>query len=177
MRLLVTGGSQGARALNSLVPAAVSMLPADQRPEVIHQTGIGWQQETSEVYARQGVLAEVTEFIDDMAGAYGWADLVICRAGALTVSELAASGIASVLVPFPHAVDDHQTRNAEFLVEAGAAEIMPESECTAESLAAVLGRLLSDREALLSRACAAHSVAIPDSARRVAALCREFIPA
>jgi UDP-N-acetylglucosamine--N-acetylmuramyl-(pentapeptide) pyrophosphoryl-undecaprenol N-acetylglucosamine transferase len=176
-RLLVTGGSQGARALNRLVPAAVSLMPADQRPLVIHQAGNGWRDETSEAYLRNSVKAEVKEFIDDMAGAYGWADLVICRAGALTVSELAASGVASVLVPFPHAVDDHQTRNAEFLVEAGAAEMMPEAECTAESLAAGLGRLLNDREVLLSMARAAHSVAIPDSARRVAALCREFMPA
>jgi len=175
--LLVTGGSQGARALNRLVPAAVSLLPADQRPLVIHQAGSGWRDETSDAYLRNGVKAEVKEFIDDMAGAYGWADLVICRAGALTVSELAASGVASVLVPFPHAVDDHQTRNAEFLVEAGAAEMMPEAECTAESLAAGLGRLLNDREVLLNMASAAHSVAIPDSARRVAALCREFMPA
>jgi UDP-N-acetylglucosamine--N-acetylmuramyl-(pentapeptide) pyrophosphoryl-undecaprenol N-acetylglucosamine transferase len=177
MRLLVTGGSQGARALNRLVPAAVSLLPADQQPEVIHQAGKGWQEETREAYLQNGVKAEVKEFIDDMAGAYGWADLVICRAGALTVSELAASGIASVLVPFPHAVDDHQTRNAEFLVEVGAAEMMPEAECTAESLATGLGRLLNDREGLLSMASAARSVAIPDSARRVAELCKEFIPA
>jgi UDP-N-acetylglucosamine--N-acetylmuramyl-(pentapeptide) pyrophosphoryl-undecaprenol N-acetylglucosamine transferase len=177
MRLLVTGGSQGARSLNRLVPAAVSLLAADQRPEVLHQVGKGWQKETREAYLQSGVKAEVKEFIDDMAAAYGWADLVICRAGALTVSELATSGVASVLVPFPHAVDNHQTKNAEFLVEAGAAELMPEADCTPESLAASLCRLLEDRSGLLNMASAARSVAIPDSARRVAALCREFIPA
>lgn len=176
IRLLVTGGSQGARALNRVIPEAVSQLPDDQRPEVIHQAGKGWQEETSEAYSRNGVEAEVKEFIDDMAGAYGWADLVICRAGALTISELATSGVASVLVPFPHAVDDHQTRNAEFLVEAGAAELMPESECTPGALAARLGCLFDDRAGLLSMASAARSVAVPDSARRVAALCMEFMP-
>jgi UDP-N-acetylglucosamine--N-acetylmuramyl-(pentapeptide) pyrophosphoryl-undecaprenol N-acetylglucosamine transferase len=177
MRLLVTGGSQGALALNRLVPAAVALLPADDRPEVIHQAGRSRREETEEAYLQNGMNADVKEFIDDMAGAYGWADLVICRAGALTVSELAASGIASVLVPYPHAVDDHQTRNAEFLVEAGAAELMPEAECTAEALAAVLSRLLSGREGLLGMARAARSVAIPDSARRVAELCKGFMPA
>ena len=101
----------------------------------------------------------------------------MCRSGALTVSELAASGVASVLVPFPHAVDDHQSRNAEFLVEAGAAEILPEEGCSAEILSASLRRLLGDRSRLLGMASAARSVAIPDSADRVAALCREFLPA
>ena len=177
MRLLVTGGSQGARTLNRLVPAAVSLLPPDCRPEVFHQAGKGWQDEASKMYHEAGVVARVSEFIDDMAAAYGWADLVVCRSGALTVSELAASGAASILVPFPHAVDDHQSRNAEFLVEAGAAEIMQEADCSAEILAASLHRLLGDRKVLLGMASAARSVAIPDSAERVAALCREFLPA
>jgi UDP-N-acetylglucosamine--N-acetylmuramyl-(pentapeptide) pyrophosphoryl-undecaprenol N-acetylglucosamine transferase len=177
MRLLITGGSQGARALNRLLPAALSLLPVDQQPEVIHQAGKGWQDETREAYRKGGVQADVKEFIDDMAGAYGWADLVVCRSGALTVSELAASGVASVLVPFPHAVDDHQSRNAEFLVEAGAAEMMPEADCTPGSIATRLGRLLNDRPGLLNMANAARSVAIPDSAEQVASLCREFLPA
>jgi len=177
MRLLVTGGSQGARSLNRLVPAAVSLLPKEWRPEVIHQAGKGWMEETGTIYREAGVEAEVSEFIDDMAAAYGWADLVVCRSGALTVSELAASGVASVLVPFPHAVDDHQSRNAEFLAEAGAAEILPEEGCSAEVLSASLRRLLGDRSHLLGMASAARSVAVPDSADRVAALCREFLPA
>jgi len=117
----------------------------------------------------------VTEFIDDMAGAYGWADLVICRAGALTVSEVAAAGVAAVFVPFPHAVDDHQTRNAEFLVEAGAARLLPESACDPVALARLLEDLLTDRAGLLQMARSAHSVAVPDSAARVAGVCREFV--
>jgi len=173
--LLITGGSQGARALNRVLPAAVALMPPDQRPRILHQAGKGWREETVEAYQKAGIEAEVTEFIDDMAVAYGWADLVVCRAGALTVSELAAAGLASVLVPFPHAVDDHQTMNAEFLVEAGAAELLPEGECSAEALAGVFRRLLADREQLVTMAKAARSVAVPDSADRVAALCREFM--
>lgn len=174
VRLLITGGSQGARALNRVVPAALELIPAAQRPVVIHQAGKGWQAETSEAYAKAGVECEVTEFIDDMAGAYGWADLVVCRAGALTVSELAAAGLASVLVPFPHAVDDHQTMNARFLVEVGAAELLPESGCSPEALATLFTSLLGDRSRLVSMASAARSVAIPDAAERVANLCREL---
>jgi UDP-N-acetylglucosamine--N-acetylmuramyl-(pentapeptide) pyrophosphoryl-undecaprenol N-acetylglucosamine transferase len=120
-----------------------------------------------------GIDAEVSAFIDDMADAYAWADLVVCRSGALTVSELAAAGLGGVLVPFPHAVDDHQTRNAEFLVEAGAAEILAESELTPEALARCLQRLLNDREVMTAMAVAARGVAVPDSAERVARLCLE----
>lgn len=177
MRLLVTGGSQGARTLNACVPAAISLLPPGVQPEVLHQAGKVGLNDISAAYQQAGVNATVSEFIDDMAAAYGWADLVVCRSGALTVSELAAAGIASILVPFPHAVDDHQSRNAEFLTEAGAAEMMPESECSTEKLAASLGRLLGDRAGLVRMACAARAVSIPDSAERVAALCSEFQPA
>jgi UDP-N-acetylglucosamine--N-acetylmuramyl-(pentapeptide) pyrophosphoryl-undecaprenol N-acetylglucosamine transferase len=176
-RLLITGGSQGARFLNHLIPSALALLPPGERPEVRHQAGKGGQEETGKQYREAGVEAEVCEFIDDMAGAYGWADLVVCRAGALTVSELAAAGVAAVLVPFPFAVDDHQSRNAGFLVEAGAAEMMPEADCDAQSMAAVLGRLLGNRDELMRMACAARSVSVPDSADRVAALCMEFMPA
>ena len=109
------------------------MLPSDARPEVRHQAGRGWHDETSDYYRKAGVAAEVSEFIDDMADAYSWADLVVCRSGALTVSELAAVGVAAVLVPFPHAVDDHQSRNAEFLVEAGAANMISEVDSAPES--------------------------------------------
>ena len=109
-----------------------------------------------------------------MAGAYGWADVVICRAGALTVSELAAAGVAAILVPFPYAVDDHQTRNAEFLVEAGAAVLIPENGIEARFLTAVLEPLMADREKLLSMAEKARAVSVPDSAERVARLCLEY---
>jgi UDP-N-acetylglucosamine--N-acetylmuramyl-(pentapeptide) pyrophosphoryl-undecaprenol N-acetylglucosamine transferase len=176
VRLLVTGGSQGARALNRAVPAAIALLSAADRPEILHQSGKNWDEETAEIYRQAGVEVEVCEFIEDMAAAYAWADLVVCRSGALTVSEIAAAGIAAVLVPFPHAVDDHQSRNAEFLVDAGAAELLPEAECDAERLATILGRLLANRAVLAEMASAARAVAVPDSARRVAALCREFMP-
>lgn len=172
-RLLVTGGSQGAQALNRAVPRALALLSPDERPVVRHQSGVRDESATARAYREYGIEAEVNAFIDDMAGAYGWADLVVCRAGALTVSELAAAGVGSVLVPYPHAVDDHQTRNAEFLSEAGAAEIIPEARFTAESLAQVLRRLLGDREAMLKMAMAARAVAVPDSAERVARLCLE----
>jgi UDP-N-acetylglucosamine--N-acetylmuramyl-(pentapeptide) pyrophosphoryl-undecaprenol N-acetylglucosamine transferase len=174
LRLLVTGGSQGARFLNRLLPAALELMQTGERPEVRHQAGRGWIDETRGYYRKAGVEAEVSEFIDDMAGAYSWADLVVCRSGALTVSELAAVGVAAILVPFPHAVDDHQSRNAEFLVEAGAANMMPEVDCGPESMAAVLASLLGNRDELTKMACAARSVSVPDSAERVAALCMEF---
>ena len=174
VRVLVTGGSQGARALNRLLPEALSLLPSGLAYEARHQAGKGWKDETVEAYRLAGVTAQVTEFIDDMAGAYGWADVVICRSGALTVSELAAAGVAAVLVPFPYAVDDHQTRNAEFLVEAGAAILMPEAGLDAQSMAAALESLMADREKLLSMAEKARAVSVPDSADRVARLCLEY---
>jgi UDP-N-acetylglucosamine--N-acetylmuramyl-(pentapeptide) pyrophosphoryl-undecaprenol N-acetylglucosamine transferase len=177
VRVLVTGGSQGARALNRLAPEALSLLPAGLAFETRHQAGKGWKEETVAAYRKAAVDAEVTEFIDDMAGAYGWADVVVCRSGALTVSELAAAGVAAVLVPFPHAVDDHQTRNAEFLVEAGAAILKPEAGTDAHSLAATLLSLMASREKLLSMAEKGRSLAVPDSADRVARLCLEYLAA
>ncbi len=177
IRLLVTGGSQGAHFLNQVIPSALALLPLGDRPEVRHQAGKGRQEETSQQYRELGLEAGVFEFIDDMAGAYGWADLVVCRSGASTVSELAVAGVAAVLVPYPFAVDDHQSRNAEFLVEAGAAEMMPEAGCNAETLAAVLSRLFASRDERLKMACAARAVSVPDSADRVAALCMELISA
>lgn len=177
LRILVTGGSQGARALNLLVPEALSMLPSDFTVEVRHQAGKGRAEETSKAYGDIKAGVDVTEFIVDMAAAFEWADLVICRSGALTVSELAAAGVASVLVPFPYAVDDHQTRNAEYLVEAGAAVLMPESETNAQSLAAVLEELLNNRKKLLEMANRARGVSVPDSAERVANLCMEYLAA
>jgi UDP-N-acetylglucosamine--N-acetylmuramyl-(pentapeptide) pyrophosphoryl-undecaprenol N-acetylglucosamine transferase len=177
VRVLVTGGSQGARALNHLVPEALSLLPAELALEARHQAGKGWKEETVEAYRKSGIDADVTEFIDDMAGAYGWADVVVCRSGALTVSELAAAGVAAVLVPFPHAVDDHQTRNAEFLVEAGAAVLLPEAGIDSQALAGVLENLVGNREKRLSMAAKAREVSVPDSADRVALLCLEYLPA
>ena len=120
--------------------------------------------------------ATVTDFIEDMASAYAWADVVVCRAGALTVSEVAAAGVAALFIPFPHAVDDHQTRNAEFLVENDAALLMQESQTDARKLANVLSPLAGDRARLAGMAERGRAVAVPDSANRVAALCREYLP-
>jgi UDP-N-acetylglucosamine--N-acetylmuramyl-(pentapeptide) pyrophosphoryl-undecaprenol N-acetylglucosamine transferase len=175
IRLLVTGGSQGSRALNALVPAALSLGPAGRQIDVRHQCGRGWLEETTAAYRAAGLGAEVSEFIDDMAAAYGWADAVVCRAGALTVSEVAAVGLAALFVPYPHAVDDHQTRNAEYLVERGAALLLSETGLSAEQLATGLDDLLADRNRLIDMAQRARAAAVPDSAARVAQICQEFI--
>ncbi len=173
-RLLVTGGSQGAASLNRLVPAALARLQPDQRPEVLHQAGRKGVESTSEAYKQAGVEAEVVEFIEDMATAYGAADLVVCRSGALTISELAVVGIGAILVPFPHAVDDHQTRNAEVLEKAGAAVIFQEQGLEAEALAAALSRVLSSRPEILAMAQAARRVGVRDAALQLASVCLDF---
>ena len=171
-RLLVFGGSQGAARLNAVLPAALAELPAGLRPEVLHQTGRTGFDETAAAYRSRGIDADVRPFIDDMAGAYGWADLAVCRSGALTVAELAAAGVPSVLVPFPAAVDDHQTRNAEYVVRAGAAVLMPESQLTPVSLAATLRELLeAGRPSLAGMAAAARGTAITDADERLADAC------
>lgn len=172
-RLLVLGGSLGAAALNTTVPQALALLAPGERPLVRHQCGRGHDETTAQAYAAAGVEAQVAPFLDDMAAAYGWADLVLCRAGALTVAELAAAGLASVLVPYPHAVDDHQTGNARFLADRDAALLLPQAELDARRLAAELGRLLADRERLLAMALAARACARPDAAARVAEICLE----
>jgi UDP-N-acetylglucosamine--N-acetylmuramyl-(pentapeptide) pyrophosphoryl-undecaprenol N-acetylglucosamine transferase len=172
VRLLVFGGSQGAARLNAVVPAALAELPAALRPEVIHQTGRNGHDETVAAYQSRGIEADVRPFIDDMAGAYGWADFAVCRSGALTVAELAAAGVPAVLVPFPAAVDDHQTRNAEHVVRAGAAVLLPERELTPVSLAATLRELLeAGRPRLAKMAAAARGTAIIDADERLADAC------
>ena len=171
-RLLVFGGSQGAARLNAVVPAALAELPAALRPEVLHQTGQHGFEETVAAYRTRGIEADVRPFIDDMAGAYGWADLAVCRAGALTIAELAAAGVPAVLVPFPAAVDDHQTRNAEHVVRGGAAVLLPESQLTPVSLAAALrGLLEAGRPRLAGMAAAARGMAITDADQRLADAC------
>lgn len=172
-RLLVLGGSLGARALNLVLPRALAQLDPSQRPTVIHQCGSRGLDEARQAYADAGVDAEVVAFIDDMARTYGWADLAVCRAGALTLAELAAAGLGALLVPFPHAVDDHQTRNGRVLVAAGAAELIQESELNVEILAQRLESLLGDRERLLSMAQAARTLAKPDAAQVIADACTE----
>jgi UDP-N-acetylglucosamine--N-acetylmuramyl-(pentapeptide) pyrophosphoryl-undecaprenol N-acetylglucosamine transferase len=172
LRLLVVGGSLGAKALNEILPEALAQLPAVERPQVRHQTGRAQEAAVREHYARLGVAAECSDFIVDMAAAYGWADLVLCRAGALTVSELAAAGLPSVLVPFPHAVDDHQTANARFLTSAGAAMLVPQAELTPERLAEL--RKLT-RGLLLEMAEKARALAKPGAAARAADICEELL--
>ncbi len=176
-RLLVLGGSQGARALNEILPQALALLDPEQRPEVRHQTGRGKAEMTAAAYEQADLAATVVPFIADMAEAYGWADLVVCRAGALTISELAAAGVASVLVPFPFAVDDHQTRNADFLTASGAARLLPEAEMSVQGLAQLLRELLTDRETLLTMAAAARGCAQDGAAARVADICEEVMGA
>ena len=170
-RLLVLGGSQGARVLNETLPLTVARLDASTRPEVWHQTGVRDVETVAAAYREQGIEARVTAFIDDMAEAYAWADLAVCRAGALTVAELTAAGLGAVLVPFAAAVDDHQTRNAGFLTQSGAAERMPQDKFSVETLVPRLQRLLADRNRLLSMAMRARTLARNDAAERVADVC------
>ena len=171
--LLVLGGSLGARALNMAVPQALASMPADRRPEVLHQCGNRGIDEARKAYADAGVEAHIVPFIEDMAGTYAWADLTVCRAGALTLAELTASGLGAVLVPFPHAVDDHQTRNAEALVAAGAAELIQERDLNTNDLAQRLTTLLGDRAKLLAMADAARTLAKPNAAADIARACVE----
>lgn len=173
LHLLVLGGSQGAQALNEAVPAALARLDGELRPTVRHQAGPAQLQAAVAAYQASGTEAEVLPFIDDMAGAYGWADLVICRAGALTVAELCAAGVPAVLIPYPHAADDHQTANARHLVAQDAGVLFPQEHLTADRLAAVLKELLGDREHLLTMARNARDMGRPDAAERVALLCLE----
>jgi UDP-N-acetylglucosamine--N-acetylmuramyl-(pentapeptide) pyrophosphoryl-undecaprenol N-acetylglucosamine transferase len=169
--VLVVGGSLGARALNETLPAALALIPEGERPVVVHQSGEKHLPQLQSLYASAGVKANCVAFINDMAGAYEWADLVICRAGALTVAELAAAGVASLLVPFPHAVDDHQTSNARFLSSAGAAILLPQDQLTPERLAEI--RNLS-RSQLTQMAEKARELARPDATAAVAQACAEL---
>jgi len=169
LRLLVVGGSLGAQALNDTVPRALALLAPAERPVVTHQSGTAHRAALEANYRQAGVEATLVDFIDDMAGAYAGADLVVCRAGAMTVSELAAAGVASVLVPYPHAVDDHQTGNARFLSERGAALLLPQAELDPQRLADLLRGLT--REHLLAMAQRAREAARPDASARVADVC------
>jgi UDP-N-acetylglucosamine--N-acetylmuramyl-(pentapeptide) pyrophosphoryl-undecaprenol N-acetylglucosamine transferase len=172
LRVLIIGGSQGAARLNAVVPAALATLDAELRPQVLHQAGERHIEQAKEFYAKYNVQADVRAFIDDMAQAYSWADLVICRSGALTVSELAAAGLPALFVPFAAAVDDHQTRNARFLVDAHAAVLIAESELTPLRMAEELRRLLgAGRAALAAMAERARALAISDADVKLADAC------
>ena len=173
LRVLVLGGSQGALALNRAVPAALALLDADVRPIVRHQCGERTLDIAADAYAEHGVDAELLPFIEDMAGAYGWADLVICRAGALTVAELCAVGVPALFVPYPGAVDDHQTANARPMADAGAAVIIPEPELTPNYLAELLRDWLQSRARLQERAAKARALSVPESLNRITEICLE----
>jgi UDP-N-acetylglucosamine--N-acetylmuramyl-(pentapeptide) pyrophosphoryl-undecaprenol N-acetylglucosamine transferase len=146
----------------------------DARPEVLHQTGAANLEPTREAYRHHGVEARVEAFIDDMADAYGWADLVICRAGAMTVFELAAAGVGSILVPYPYAVDDHQSANADYLASKGAALVRQQRELSSEWLADTISRLMQQRDTLLNMAVAARQLAKPEAANQVADRCMQL---
>lgn len=166
LRILVVGGSLGAQAINRAVPAALARIPAVERPFVFHQAGERHIEALRDAYDEAGVSASCVPFIRDMATQYAMADLVICRAGALTVAELAVAGVGALLIPFPYAVDDHQTANARLLVDAGAARLLPEHELTPQGLATLLESLTRDQ--LARMAVAAQSVAKPDATTSVA---------
>jgi UDP-N-acetylglucosamine--N-acetylmuramyl-(pentapeptide) pyrophosphoryl-undecaprenol N-acetylglucosamine transferase len=167
----VLGGSQGAQRLNALLPQALAQLAPGHRPLVRHQTGPKGLESARAAYAELDVEAELAPFIEDMAGAYAWADLAICRAGALTIAELQAAGLGALLVPFPAAVDDHQTRNAAGLVASGAARVVQERDLDAPRLGAEIATLTADRARLLAMAEAARAGAVTDAAERLADLC------
>ncbi|WP_250065215.1 undecaprenyldiphospho-muramoylpentapeptide beta-N-acetylglucosaminyltransferase [Stenotrophomonas sp. CPCC 101365] len=168
MRLLVLGGSQGARVLNNAVPQALAALRGSAAIEVWHQCGEKLHGEAQQAYREAGVDGRVDAFIQDMAAAYAWADLVVCRSGASTLAELCAVGIGSVLVPFAAAVDDHQTRNADYLVERGAAERLPQDDALAGNLERALRALAADPARRLQMAGAARALAKADAAERIA---------
>ncbi|HEY0907034.1 MAG TPA: undecaprenyldiphospho-muramoylpentapeptide beta-N-acetylglucosaminyltransferase [Methylophilus sp.] len=172
LRVLVVGGSLGAVALNTLLPKAFAQLPLNARPQIIHQSGEKQIEALKKAYADAGVAADCRAFIHDMAEVYAWADLVICRAGALTVAELANVGAASILVPFPFAVDDHQTTNAAYLAQAGAAQLIQQRDLDIAQLAALLQTL--DRATCLQMAQKARALARPQATRQVAAVCQQL---
>jgi UDP-N-acetylglucosamine--N-acetylmuramyl-(pentapeptide) pyrophosphoryl-undecaprenol N-acetylglucosamine transferase len=172
LRVLVVGGSLGAAALNERVPQALALLSPGERPHVVHQSGAKHLETLRAAYTAAGVAADLRPFIEDMAQAYADADVAICRAGAITVAELAAVGVASILVPFPFAVDDHQTTNARYLADAGAAILIQQRDLTAEELAETLRGLTRDR--LLDMAEKARALGKPEATRAVAEACMEL---
>lgn len=173
VHLLVLGGSLGARALNRALPAALAELPAADRPRVRHQCGADHLDDARAAYRAAEVEAEVVPFIDDMAAAYRWADFAVCRAGALTVAELAAAGLPAILVPFPHAIDDHQYHNGRWLAAGGAAVLIREAELAPARLAAAIAELNGDPARRAAMAACARALALPAAASAVAAVCLE----
>ena len=177
VRVLVVGGSLGARFLNQTVPQAIASLAVSERPIIRHQAGPKLLQEAIESYRESGVEADISAYIEDMAAAYQWADLVVCRAGAMTVSELSIVGVASMLVPFPFAIDDHQTANAQWLVDADASLIYQQSENSIDEFTRRLVSLVRDKKRLAQMARNARACGLRDSAQRILAICEQLISA
>lgn len=171
LRMLVVGGSLGAHALNEVIPQALAKLPPEHRPQVVHQSGVKHIEVLKSNYEKVGVAVDARAFIDDMASMYAWADFVICRSGALTVAEVSAVGLAALMVPFPFAVDDHQTTNAAYLADAGAAVLIQQKELSVEKLAEILSEL--NREQCLAMAKKARALGKPEATANVAAICKE----
>ena len=173
LKLLVLGGSLGATALNTLVPAAISLLEEKWRPDVWHQVGKRHLSDARQVYQQENLVARVDDFIEDMSEAYGWADLVICRAGALTVSEITSVGIAAIFIPYPYAIDDHQTKNAEWVANNDAGFLFQQSELTKETLSTLIKKLTDNRQQLTDMAIKSRRLSIANSANHVAEQCLE----
>ena len=173
VNLLVLGGSRGALAINKILPEALALIDPELRPQVMHQTGKLHCEMTSDLYKAAGVEAQVVPFIEQMEEAYGWADFAICRAGALTVAELTCAGLGSILIPFPHAIDDHQTVNGKLLVEQGSALMIQQKELSATMLAEEITKLCNSRGQLLDMAMRARQLSKTGAASRVAEVCME----
>ena len=172
LRLLVLGGSLGASVLNEMVPKGIRLIGKDRRPLIVHQSGEEHLKELKKNYAAAGVSANCVAFIDNIADAYAWADLVLCRAGALSIAELAACGIASILVPYPSAVDDHQTSNAKFLASTGAAILLPQDEMSPESISLIQNYT---RGQLYQMAERARAMAMPKATENLAQICEGLV--
>jgi UDP-N-acetylglucosamine--N-acetylmuramyl-(pentapeptide) pyrophosphoryl-undecaprenol N-acetylglucosamine transferase len=174
LHLLILGGSLGARAINEMMPVALELMAGQVKVQVRHQTGVAHAERVAQAYGSiAGIDVEVFPYIEDMAGAYDWADLVLCRAGALTLAELTIMACPSVLVPLPHAIDNHQLHNAEWLVSTGAAVLLPQSEMTAQRVAELLLALLGAPTRLQAMADAARGASAPNASRVVASICEE----
>jgi UDP-N-acetylglucosamine--N-acetylmuramyl-(pentapeptide) pyrophosphoryl-undecaprenol N-acetylglucosamine transferase len=183
LRLLVLGGSLGAQAINELLPRALVLLSADERPDVLHQAGEKHAEKTTAAYLAAGLITsetthsvDVVPFIREMDKAYSSADLVLCRAGALTVAELCAVGLGAILVPFPYAVDDHQTANGNIMVEQGAAKLIQQKDLTAEKLAGLLREFALSKDKCLTMAKAAYAIRRVDATDKVVLACNELDP-
>lgn len=173
MRLLILGGSLGAKPINDLVPQSLALMPEDIRPEVLHQSGRAHSDTVNDLYQSLGISAQVKPFIEDMAAAYEWADLVICRAGALTIAELMAVGVPALLIPLPHAIDDHQTLNAKWLADQSAGWLCPQKDLDKEKLSEKLIALFSNKKLLVETAENAKKIAKNNAAEVVAQACIE----